>query len=258
LFRSLQELLTHQEGLLRKTRKVSIFYDFSTILSEISKEDCFTRSDKLSQNLSSSMRLPLSSRSSFQIKSFKILIERQKHDLKSFATYSTIIAKNIAQRFLPNQNYIEKRNQRKVKPEAKKEKTLKKPTFKEDFESSLSMESNIGKSQLGKQKNKTVYFGSPTNRFSHQNSAISQTGKSGGLRKSLFARKREIKSNIFTDCYGNEHGFEEMKKVINKLIENKKEVEEFQSYEEYLKIRVCHLILSTHTTPPPPPPHNFY
>ena len=230
---------------IQKKRKQRIYYDFSSIISEINKDDFYSRSGKLSQNFTSSMRLPLSSRSSFQIKCFKILVERQKHDLKSFIKYSSIIAKNITQRFMPmfnpNQNYIEKRNkQRKVKPESKKEKTTKKETFKEDFESPYSMQSNMDRPSIGKQKNKSVYFGSPSSKdFSHQNSAMSQTGRSGGLRKSLFSRKKEVKVNIFTDCYGNEHGFDEMKVVINKIIENKLEdAEEFHYHEEYLKIRV--------------------
>lgn len=245
-FRSLQELLHNQENILRKTKKLRIFYDVSAILSEITKEEFFTRSGKLSQNFNSSMRLPLSSRSSFQIKCFKILAERRKHELKGLVTYSTILAKNITQRFLPminpNQNYIEKRKKSRISPAARKNEVTRKELPKEEFESSYSIDSNPeGKLPSPRKKNKTVYFGGNShNTYSHQNSVLSQTTKSGAFRKSLFSRKREVKVNIFTDCYGNEHGFDEMRKVINRVIENtyKTDEDEVLNNEEYLRIRV--------------------
>ena len=194
-------------------------------------------------NFQSLIKLPLGSRTSLNVKCLKLLVERERTQMKTFFSYSAIVAKNLTQRFHPfmnnNQNYVEKRNiKKKVNPINL---THKKSQFKEEeFESSNSFESNVDQST--RKKTKSVYFRNTNEQsFSHQSSNISPASKSTRFRKSLFSRKKETKCNIFIDCYGNEHPFEEMRKVINVDIENSQEAKNFddmENHEEYLKIRV--------------------
>lgn len=228
------ERLIDQENTLKKIRKLKPFYDFEIIMKEITTENFWTRFSKHNNRFSSSFKLPLSSRSSFS----RLLLEKQRNQLKSFASYSSIVAKKLSHKYFPtiqNQNFIEKRHaNKKVYPEISKKIEKKNHGFLEDNNtSSLSMESKIEKIPK-KGKTKSVYFGS---KFSHQTSNASQISRSP-TRKSLFSRKKERKINIFIDCFGKEHSYDEIKLLINSAIENKQNFNEEEIHENYLKIRV--------------------
>lgn len=219
-------------------RKLKPFYDLEIILKEMTKENFWTKFSKQNNNFSS-FKLPLSSRSSFS----RLLLEKQRNQLKSFVSYSSVIAKKISHKYFPtiqNQNYIEKRYaNKKIFPEVSKLDKKNNNAFLEDNISSLSMESKMEKIPK-KGKTKSVYFGS---KFSHQTSNASQVSRSP-TRKSLFSRKKQRKINIFIDCFGKEYSYDEIKIVINSAIENKKnEVNEEEINENYLRIRVRNVIL---------------
>ena len=240
--RSVQELLIHQEIVLKNTRKLKPFYNFEIFLNELNNDELLFLKTQKNEYINSSMKLPLTSHSSSNSKYLKLIMERKKSHLKSFYTYSTIIAKNLSQRYLPptnNQNYVEKRPVKRKIEYAESPKKIER--VNKDFESSLSFESNPTISPK-KAKTKSVFFGNSNSKIlSHQSSNQSQHRKSPELRKSLFSMKKKIKVNVFVDCYENEHSFEEIKILINNSIENPKEIKilhDLENHQEYLKIRV--------------------